>query len=95
MNYKNEKRMSQPGTGLDDDEQSIPARFITTDLLDPDEGFLIQEGLIQLWFLPQLVRYGIYDYNQFGERTKDFAYEFGHSLDLVDIYSSIYFKLKK
>lgn len=93
--YLDERRMTEPTSGLDADTSSLPARFILTDLVDRDEAFLIPDGLIQLWFLPQLTRYGVYDYQQFGERTRDFAYEFGHSLDLVDFYPSMYFKLKK
>lgn len=93
-NYRDERNMSNPVTSMED-ESSFPGRFILTDLIDPDEGFILQEGLIQIWILPQLIRYGTYDYDRFGERTRDFAYEFAHSIDLVDIYSSMYFKLKK
>lgn len=92
--FKNELAMSQPVTSFAN-EAEFPGRFILTDLIDEDEGFILQEGLIQIWILPQLIRYGVYDYDRFGERTRDFAYEFAHSMDIVDIYSSMYFKLKK
>lgn len=31
--------------------------FILTDLLDEDEGIIMQRDLIQCWILPQLSRY--------------------------------------
>lgn len=73
---------------------SFPGRLILTDLLDDDEGLLLQDGLIQVWILPQLIRYGTYNYDNPGENTRDFVYELSHSLDLVEVFSSAYFKIK-
>lgn len=75
-------------------ESDFPGRLVLTDLLDDDEGIIMQADLIQVWILPQLIRYGVYDYDNPGERTRDHIYEMSHSLDTLDILSSAYFKLK-
>lgn len=86
-------KMSAPVTSflsIDD----FPGTLILTDLLDDDEAIVLQKDLIQVWILPQLIRYGSYNYDNPGENTRDFVYEMSHSLDLVEIFSSAYFKLK-
>lgn len=72
----------------------FPGKLILTDLLDDDEAIILQKDLIQVWILPQLIRYGTYNYDNPGENTRDFVYELSHSLDLVEIFSSAYLKLK-
>lgn len=73
---------------------NFPGRIVITDLVDDDEALLIQSDLIQIWILPQLIKYGVYNYDNPGENTRDFIYEMAHSLDVVNIFSSAYFKLK-
>lgn len=90
---KDQLALSNPVTSFIS-ESDFPGTFIVTDLLDDDEGMIIQDGLIQFWILPQLVRYGTYNYDNPGENTRDYVYELSHSIDTVDIYSSAYFKLK-
>lgn len=73
-------------------ESMFPGELISSDLLDSGEGFIIQKSLIQCWILPQLTKYGVYNYEN--EATRDYIYEFGHTVDKVDIFSSIWFKIK-
>lgn len=74
--------------------EDFPGTLVLTDLLDDDEAIILQKDLIQVWILPQLIRYGTYNYDNPGENTRDFVYELSHSLDLVEIFSSAYLKLK-
>lgn len=93
MMLMDEIRLSNPVERFLSEDQ-LPGKLVLTDLLDDDEAIVMQGDLIQIWILPQLIRYGVYDYDNPGERTRDHFYELSHSLDTLDVLSSAYFKLK-
>lgn len=84
--------MSNPVTSFALPE--FPGTFQVCDLIDKGEGIILQEDLIQAWILPQLSKYSWQPYPKPGENTRDFIYEFGHTVDLLEIFCSAYFKLK-
>lgn len=87
---KEEVRFANPVTEFSLSE--FDGRFITSPLIDPGEALIVQEGLIQCWILPQLIKYDVYDYSN--EATRDFIYEMGHTIDVVPVFCSMYLKLK-
>lgn len=91
--YQDELSMSQQVTSFDR-LTSFPGKLITTNWIDRDEGFVIQNGLIQSWIPDEFIKYRNFPYEEDMD-THDYQYELAHTIDKVDVYCSTYFKLKK
>lgn len=61
------------------------------DYMDKNTAYLIERDMIQFWILPELSKNRVEPY---GEGTVDYISEFGHSVDMIDIYHNIYIKHK-